>query len=206
MELARRHGALAAILYNQDPGTNYSTATLGAENRDKIVPTAVIPLEVGTAWKASLAEGKEVQVTLLVDSVFEERETWNIIAETKEGDPDNVVFLGAHLDSVPAGPGVNDDGSGTAGLLVILENLIKYTGIKNKVRFGWWGAEELGLVGSLYYTSQLSPEEADKIRFYFNYDMIGSSEPSYIVYDGEETGSKKLFDYLQAAGKPAEYG
>ena len=166
----------------------------------------MIPLEVGNEWKSSLADGKEVEVSLLVDSVFEERETWNIIAETKEGDPDNVVFLGAHLDSVQAGPGVNDDGSGTAGLLVILENLIKYTGIKNKVRFGWWGAEELGLVGSLYYTNQLSSEEADKIRFYFNYDMIGSPVPSYIVYESEEIGSKKLFDYLEAAGKPAQYG
>lgn len=206
LKLARAHGALAVILYNQDPGTNYSSATLGAENRNDIVPTAVVPLEVGNEWKASLADGKDVEVSLLVDSVVEERETWNIIAETKEGDADNVVFLGAHLDSVQAGPGVNDDGSGTAALLVILENLIKYKGIKNKVRFGWWGAEEVGLVGSLYYTSQLSSEEADKIRYYFNYDMIGSPEPSYIVYEGEEIGTQKLFDYLEAADKPAQKG
>lgn len=206
LKLARAHGAPAVILYNQDPGTNYSRATLGAENRDKVVPTAVIPLEVGNEWKAALADGKEVVVSLLVDSVSEERETWNVIAETKEGDPDNVVFLGAHLDSVPAGPGVNDDGSGTAALLVILKSLVKYKGIKNKIRFGWWGAEEVGLVGSLYHTSQLSSDEADKIRYYFNYDMIGSPNPSYIVYEGEQIGSKKLFDHLEAAGKPAEYG
>lgn len=206
LRLARSHGALGVILYNQEPGTNYSTASLGAENRDKVVPTAIIPLEVGNEWKANLADSQDVSVTLLVDSVAEDRETWNIIAETKEGDPDNVVFLGAHLDSVPAGPGVNDDGSGTAGLLVILENLIKYTGIKNKVRFGWWGAEELGLVGSLFHTTGLAAEEADKIRYYFNYDMIGSPNPGYIIYDGEKIGSTKLFDYLEAAGKPAEYG
>lgn len=165
----------------------------------------MIPLEVGTEWSASLADGNEVVASLLVDSVFEERETWNIISETKEGDPDNVVFLGAHLDSVQAGPGINDDGSGTAALLVILENLIKYKGFKNKVRFGWWGAEEVGLVGSLHYTSQLSADEANKIRYYFNYDMIGSPNPAYIVYQGEETGSNILFDYLESKGKPAEY-
>lgn len=179
---------------------------MGAENRFDVVPTAVIPLEVGTEWKKSLTDGDEVTVTLLVDSIFEERETWNVIAETKAGDPDNVVFLGAHLDSVQAGPGVNDDGSGTAALLVILESLIKHEDIQNKVRFGWWGAEEVGLVGSLYHTSQLSAEEADKIRYYFNYDMIGSPNPSFTVYRGEEIGSKKLFDSLEAAGKPAEYG
>lgn len=206
LKLARSNGALGVILYNADPGTDYGSATLGAENRFDIVPTAMIPLEVGTEWKKSLTDGEEVTVTLLVDSIFEERETWNVIAETKAGDADNVIFLGAHLDSVQAGPGVNDDGSGTAALLVILESLIKHKGIENKVRFGWWGAEEVGLVGSLYYTSQLSAEEADKIRYYFNYDMIGSPNPSFIVYRGEEIGSKKLFDSLEAAGKPAEYG
>jgi len=204
--LARAHGAVAAILYNQDPGTNYSSATLQAENRDKVIPTAVIPLEVGTDWKTRLAAGEELTVTLLVDSIFEDRETWNVIAETKEGDADNVIFLGAHLDSVQAGPGINDDGSGTAGILEIARSFAKQKGIKNKVRFGWWGAEESGLVGSLYYTSQLTAEEADKIRYYFNYDMIGSPNPAYIVYEGEEIGSKKLFDYLEKAGKPAAYG
>ncbi|SPO02938.1 related to aminopeptidase Y precursor, vacuolar [Cephalotrichum gorgonifer] len=206
LKLARAHGALGVILYNQTPGTNYSSATLGAENRFDIVPTAVIPLEVGTEWSARLAAGEEVSVSLLVDSIFEERETWNVIAETKEGDPNNVVFLGAHLDSVQAGPGINDDGSGTAGLLVFLDSLVKYKGIKNKVRFGWWGAEESGLVGSTYYTSQLSPEEADKHRYYFNYDMIGSPNPSYVVYEGEAIGSEKLFSYIDKAGKPAEFG
>ncbi|MBE3047494.1 M28 family peptidase, partial [Candidatus Bathyarchaeota archaeon] len=204
--LARAHGAVGAILYNKDPGTNYTAGSFGAENRYKVIPTATIPLEVASEWKKRLAEGKEVPVTLLVDSIFEERETWNIIVETKEGDPDNVVFLGAHLDSVQAGPGVNDDGSGTAGLLVILESLIKYTGIKNKVRFAWWGAEESGLIGSFFYTMGLSGKEADKIRYYFNYDMIASPNPAYRVYEGEEIGTKNLFDYINAAGKPAELG
>jgi Zn-dependent M28 family amino/carboxypeptidase len=63
-----------------------------------------------------------------------------------------------------------------------------------------------GLVGSLYYTSNLTPEDADKIRFYFNYDMIGSPAPSYIVYDGEPIGSNKLLAYLTAKGLPAKFG
>lgn len=206
--LARAHGAVAVIIYNQEPGDTYQSATLGSENRDKVLPMAIIPLEIANYWKESLqAPGNpELYVTLLVDSIFESRETWNVIAETKEGDPDNVIFLGAHLDSVQEGPGINDDGSGTAGILEIARSFAKHPGIKNKVRFGWWGAEESGLVGSLYYTSQLSAEEADKIRYYFNYDMIGSPNPAYVVYDGEEIGSQKLFDYLKAAEKPVEFG
>lgn len=101
-------------------------------------------LETGEAWKARLAAGEELVVNLLVDSIFEERESWNVFAETKEGDPDNVVFLGAHLDSVQAGPGINDDGSGTTALLEIATAIRRYKKFSNKVRFAWWGAEESG--------------------------------------------------------------
>lgn len=142
LKLAKAHGAVAVILYNQTPGTDYGSATLSAENIGLLVPVGVIPLEDGTAWKERLAAGETLEVTLLVDSIFETRESWNVIAETKEGDPNNVVMLGAHLDSVQAGPGVNDDGSGTAGLLELLGSFKKYKGFPNKVRFAWWGAEE----------------------------------------------------------------
>jgi len=201
---AKKAGAVGVLVYNYDPGENYTAATLQPGNRTEVVPMALIPLEVGLDWKDRLAKGEELVATLIVDSLMEDRVTWNVIAETKEGDPDNVVMMGAHLDSVPEGPGINDDGSGTAALLEIMSSFQKYTGFKNKVRFGWWGAEEEGLVGSIFYTGHLTPEEADKIRFYFNYDMIGSIEPAYIVYDGEPTGTNMLVDYLKEAGKPAE--
>lgn len=208
LKLARAHGALAVILYNQTPGTAYGSATLSAENIGKLVPTGIIPLEVGTAWKARLAAGEELTVSILVDSIFEERESWNVISETKEGSPDSVIMLGAHLDSVQAGPGINDDGSGTTALLEILGSFKKYKGFPNKVRFAWWGAEESGLIGSLYYTSKLSEAEADKIKYYFNYDMIGSPAPYYHVYKANDSGvgAETLLDYVGAQGKPAEYG
>ncbi|KAL3952504.1 hypothetical protein ACCO45_012447 [Purpureocillium lilacinum] len=208
LKLAKAHGALAAVLYNQVSG-EISGATLSAENIGKLVPVGVTSLENGLAWSKRVAAGEELKVTLIVDAITETRPSWNIISETKEGDPNNVVMLGAHLDGVQAGPGVNDDGSGSAALLEIMGSLKKYGGFKNKVRLAWWGAEESGLVGSLYYTSQLKEEEADKIKFYFNYDMIGSLEPEYAVYadnDDHKYGAKPLFDYLKAKGKPAEYG
>lgn len=142
VKLAKAHGAVAFILYNQVPGTPITGATLLEENIGKLVPVGVVTLEDGSAWAARLAAGEELIVTLLVDSVAEERETWNVIAETKEGDPNNVILLGAHLDSVQAGAGINDDGSGSAALLELMGSFKKYKGFKNKVRFAWWGAEE----------------------------------------------------------------
>ncbi|KAH9210895.1 hypothetical protein DL95DRAFT_465405 [Leptodontidium sp. 2 PMI_412] len=209
LRFAKDLGALGAILWHQVDGVPNS-ATLDASNIGLIAPVAVVAKSVGEAWKARLAAGEELIVNLLVDSVFEERESWNIFSETKEGDPNNVVMLGAHLDGVQQGPGINDDGSGTSGILEILTAFRHYKGFKNKVRFAWWGAEESGLIGSLYYTSHLSEEEADKIRFYFNYDMIGSPFPVYAVYKGDNPGdtpgAQVLLDYLLAKGKPAYYG
>lgn len=142
LKLAKAHGALAVVLYNQVPGDFITSATLSAENIGKLVPVGVVRLANGEEWKKRLAAGESLKVTLLVDAVNEQRPSWNIISETKEGDPNNVVMLGAHLDSVQAGPGVNDDGSGTAALLELMGSFKKYKGFKNKVRFAWWGAEE----------------------------------------------------------------
>ncbi|KAF1734853.1 putative lipoprotein aminopeptidase LpqL [Beauveria bassiana] len=207
LKLARQHGALAAVLYHNAPGTPTS-ATLGASNLGLLVPVGLVSRDVGEAWRTRLAAGEDLRVTLIIDAVTEPRPGWNIISETKQGDPDNVVMLGAHLDSVQPGPGINDDGSGTAALLEIATSFQKYTGFKNKIRFAWWGAEELGLIGSLYYTAHLSDAEKDKIKFYFNYDMIASPEPKFVVYadnDAHEYGAVPLYDYLKEAGATPEY-
>lgn len=105
--------------------------------------------------------------------------------------------------------GVNDDGSGSAALLEIARSLSRYSGYANKVRLAWWGAEESGLVGSLYHVSQMSERELDAVRFYFNYDMIGSPVPFYHVYadtDAHKVGGQILVDYLEAQGHDVEYG
>ncbi|KAK4164688.1 putative aminopeptidase [Cladorrhinum sp. PSN259] len=208
LKFAKAKGALGVILYNQAPGTDYATPTLGAENLGQIIPVGIVPLEVGTAWIARLGAGETLTVNLLVDAIAEIRETWNVIAETKEGDPNNVIMLGAHLDSVQQGPGINDDGSGTAALLELMTSIKSYKGFPNKIRFAWWGAEESGLVGSLHYTSTLTEEEANKIKYYFNYDMIGSPFPIYEIetYENSGIGAKLLEDYLVSKGKTVEHG
>ena len=109
-----------------------------------------------------------------------------VIAETPKGDPNNVVVVGAHLDSVPAGPGINDDGSGTALLLTMAQRLARPGHpLKQKIRFGWWGAEEEGLIGSNYYAENLSQAEVDKIDVMLDYDMLSSPNYARLVYDGD---------------------
>ncbi|HKA84669.1 MAG TPA: M20/M25/M40 family metallo-hydrolase, partial [Acidimicrobiales bacterium] len=100
------------------------------------------------------------------------------------GRDDNVVIVGAHLDSVPVGPGINDDGSGVGTILEVAEDM-KNVRPENTVRFAFWGAEEIGTIGSAYYLSRLPQEERDKIALYLNFDMIGSPNPVRFVYDGD---------------------
>ncbi|KAI9154807.1 Aminopeptidase Y [Paramyrothecium foliicola] len=206
LKLAAAHGAEGVILYHNAPG-QVTAANLGFENIGLLPPVGTIRQDVGVSWVQRLTAGEDLVVKLYVDSTFETRETFNIIAETKEGDPNNVIVLGAHLDSVQAGAGINDDGSGTSTILEIVSSFKKYKGFKNKVRFIWWGAEESGLIGSLYYTRTLPEEERDKIRFYFNYDMIGSVNPKFDVYvgtnAGDAYGAALLEEYLLEQGRPA---
>jgi Zn-dependent M28 family amino/carboxypeptidase len=96
------------------------------------------------------------------------------------------VLLGAHLDSVEAGPGINDNGSGTATLLEIAEELAELgTPVRNQVRFAFWGAEEAGLVGSTEYVEQLTAEERGQIMLNLNFDMVGSPNFVRFIYDGD---------------------
>jgi len=110
--------------------------------------------------------------------------SFNVLAESTHGDPDNTIMVGAHLDSVNQGPGIQDNGSGSAAILEVAEQMAKVKP-RNQVRFAWWGAEESGLVGSDNYVFGLPQEELDQIALYLNFDMIGS--PNYVrfIYDGD---------------------
>ncbi|GAA4128432.1 M28 family metallopeptidase [Actinomadura keratinilytica] len=113
---------------------------------------------------------------------------YNLIADWPGGDTGEVLMAGAHLDSVTAGPGINDNGSGAAGVLEAALTVAR-TGYRpsRHLRFGWWGAEERGLVGSRYYVNSLTAAERTAIKGYLNYDMIGSPNAGYFVYDGDNS-------------------
>src|SRR3712207_8396370 len=100
------------------------------------------------------------RVRIRTDTRVGNRETANVVGETKGGAADRVVVVGAHLDSVTEGEGINDNGSGTATVLEIATQMGRL-GITpgNKVRFAFWGAEEWGLLGSEHYVSRLTEGE-----------------------------------------------
>lgn len=114
--------------------------------------------------------------------------TYNLLAETPEGDAGNVIMFGAHLDSVSRGPGINDNGTGSAAILqAALDYAASGATPTNKLRFAFWGAEEQGLVGSTYYVDSLSEEERGQIAAYLNFDMVGSPNAGYFTYDGDDS-------------------
>ncbi|MFF9005794.1 M28 family peptidase [Streptomyces goshikiensis] len=106
----------------------------------------------------------------------------NLIADWPGGPADQVVMFGAHLDSVSAGPGINDNGSGSATLL---ENALvlaqKNPTLTKHVRFAWWTDEEQGLNGSKFYVGRLSSAEKSAIKGYYNFDMVGSTNGGYFI-------------------------
>ncbi|MCC3769188.1 M28 family metallopeptidase [Streptomyces sp. UNOC14_S4] len=124
---------------------------------------------------------------------------YNLIADWPGGDTNHVVFAGSHLDSVNAGPGINDNGSGSAGILEVALAVAREGYKPDKhLRFGWWGAEELGMRGSQYYVNSLPSAERSKIDGYLNFDMIGSPNPGYYVY-GYDANLQSLFEDWFAA-------
>ncbi|MFJ2744348.1 M28 family metallopeptidase [Streptomyces sp. NPDC087440] len=130
---------------------------------------------------------------------------YNLIADWPGGDPNKVLMAGAHLDSVTAGAGINDNGSGSAA---VLESALAVSRAQLKpdkhLRFGWWGAEELGLLGSKAYVNSLPAAERAKFAGYLNFDMIGSPNPGYFVYDDDPTIEKTFKDYYAGLGIPTE--
>ncbi|QGQ18119.1 M20/M25/M40 family metallo-hydrolase [Cellulomonas sp. JZ18] len=178
-------GAVGVVVYNNAEGL--FAGTLGAEG---VVAVPVVGLSQADGQRlVQAAQSTAVEVTLDARVHFEEVESFNVLAETRAGRDDNVVMLGAHLDSVEEGAGINDNGSGSAAILEVAVKLAKERRLNNTVRFAWWGAEELGLEGSTAYVRELAEQEGelDRIATYLNFDMVGS--PNYVigVYDADQS-------------------
>ena len=175
----------AAVIFNEgNPGRTdlLTSVTLGDP---AAVPVVGISYADGVAlYEAALAG--PVTVSVATETLSETRTTVNVLADTPRGDPNRVVVVGAHLDSVLDGPGINDNGSGTA---TILETAIQFAREGKKpqqqLRFAFWGAEENNLLGSTHYVESLTDDELATIYANLNFDMLGS--PNYVrfVYDGD---------------------
>ncbi|KAK3076506.1 hypothetical protein LTS18_012825, partial [Coniosporium uncinatum] len=160
--LAGAAGAAGAIIYNNVPG-EIAGGTLGPPPRPEgdYVPTVQVTQANGTAILDSITAGGNVTGTIDAFSIILNITTFNVLAETVGGDKDNVLVLGGHSDSVEAGPGINDDGSGIMGILETAIQLSNYS-TNNAVRFAFWGAEEEGLLGSTHYVQDLNSTDAGR--------------------------------------------
>lgn len=148
------------------------------------LPVAVIGDEGGAALRRAtgtarvVLDGKTATVT-----------SRNVLAQTRTGSTRDVVMVGAHLDSVPQGPGINDNGTGVAAVLETALQLGPEPDVSNAVRFAFWGGEERRLAGSLDYVFNRSRDELNDIALYLNVDMIGSPNAGYFTYDGDQSGA-----------------
>jgi Zn-dependent M28 family amino/carboxypeptidase len=181
---AQAAGYDAVIIFNegQEGRTALLTGTLG---RIFTIPVVGLSFADGSELYTQAQAGVTATVTTDTES-NPEALTKNVIATSKRGDADQRVVVGSHLDSVVAGPGINDNGSGTSQDLEIAEEMSEL-GIRprRQLTFAFWGAEEAGLLGSEHYVSTLTPDQVGQLYANLNFDMVAS--PNYVrfVYDGD---------------------
>lgn len=213
--VAAERGAVAVIVANNEDGEAMG-ATLG-EATDVKVPV----ISVTKAAGAQLRGQQDAPVVIKLNAGVDIEQTRNVIAQTATGSTEDVVMVGAHLDSVAEGPGINDNASGVAAVLETALQLGSSPSIPNAVRFGFWGAEENGLLGSANYVESLDVEALKDIALYLNFDMLASPNPGYFTLDGDQSTTpdaregvprvpegaagieRTLVAYLDRAGKPA---
>ena len=196
---AQAAGASAVIIMNEGQAGRTGLTNMIGDATGLTIPAIFTTFAAGQ----DLAATPGATVTVTVDFTAEQRPSYNVLAETAGGNPDNVVMAGAHLDSVQAGAGINDNGSGSAA---VLETAIQMAKVKttNRVRFAWWGAEESGLLGSRHYVAQLTEEEADDIALYLNFDMIASPNYTFGIYDGDNSGGTAAPGFIPAGSAEIE--
>ena len=185
---AEAAGAEGVIIFNQgntEDRMGLIGGTLGT-------PVGIPVVDVSFADGVKILNSN-LPVTIITDTQSEIRNTFNVLADSTSGRTDRVVVVGAHLDSETAGEGINDNGSGSAAILEIAEEIAEL-GLKptNRLRFAFWGAEESGLLGAEHYVSTLTQQQQAKIMLNLNFDMVGSPNFVRFVYDGNgsATGTK----------------
>lgn len=182
---AEAAGAVGVIIFNEGNSPDREPLFGGTLGGPVVsIPVVSASFAFGIALNDLIDDG--LMLRLKTDTVSETRSTVNVLADTPGGRADRIVIVGAHLDSVSEGPGINDNGSGTATVLEIALQMAAL-GIepRNKVRFAFWGAEESGLLGSEYYVSTLDTSQIKKISVNLNFDMVGSLNYARFVYDGD---------------------
>ena len=187
-ENAAAAGAIGIVIFNQGntaaPDRNNIPAVTLTANNTSGIPVIGTTYALGETLAGLTPAGLRMRV--FANTLRQMLPTANVLAEKRGTNDNNVVMAGAHLDSVLAGPGINDNGSGSAAILEAAVLLAKLKP-QNTLRFAWWGAEESGLVGSTNYVNGLSQAQKDRIALYLNFDMIGSSNYIFMTYDADQS-------------------
>ena len=193
-ENAQAAGYDAAIIFNEgQPGRDETLAgTLTADDLSTI-PVIGTSFAIGEELYNQVKAGAVTVHVATTTEIVRDVPTANLLATTKTGRADRQVVVGSHLDSVPEGPGINDNGSGTSTDLEVALQMARLN-VKpvNQVRFAWWGAEESGLVGSQYYVDNLSKKQIQNTAVNLNFDMVGSPNFVRFVYDGDASDTDSL--------------
>jgi Zn-dependent M28 family amino/carboxypeptidase len=151
------------------------------------IPVVGVSYELGRSLEIAARGGATVRLD--VNAVTGKRLTRNVLADTAWNNDSSLIIVGAHLDSVPEGPGINDNGSGSAVVLEAALRLAKGPAqARSGVRFAFWGAEERGLIGSRHHVGSLSEEIRRHIALYINLDMVGSPNFARFIHTSAVTG------------------
>jgi Zn-dependent M28 family amino/carboxypeptidase len=187
---ARDAGAGAALIFNDGFSGREAPLFITAP-QDMQIPAIMTSNDVGEELVSQVRSGQNPVVHVVVDATTTPITQYNVIADSRKGDAGRTIVVGAHLDSVEAGPGINDNGSGSSTLIETAEQISRL-GLtpKNRLRFAFWGAEEAGLVGSTAYVNeQVANGGIGDIEANLNFDMVGSPNFVRFVYDGDLSNS-----------------
>lgn len=191
---AQAAGAAAAIIFNEGQPGREDAVQGSLDGGALSIPAIGASFALGEA----LAAIGTTEVQLRVDTRLEEITVHNLLIDLP-GASQEIVVVGAHLDSVLAGPGINDNGSGTALVVELaVQAALAQLQAEPTLRFALWGAEESGLIGSSAYVAGLSTDELDRHVATLNFDMVASPNGVRFVYDGD--------DSADLAGYPAPEG
>jgi Zn-dependent M28 family amino/carboxypeptidase len=178
-------GAAGVVIMNEGTGGR-TDAFSGQLTQSAAVPVVGVSYAFGRSLENAIRDGATAHVA--VDAVSGTRRTRNVLADTAGDGESSLIVVGAHLDSVPEGPGINDNGSGSAAVLEAALRLA--VPARHGLRFAFWGAEERGLLGSRHHVGALSEEARRHIALYINLDMVGS--PNFIRFVQSSAATTEL--------------
>ena len=184
---AKTAGAAGVLIFNDGWQTRTGPVAVTAPPYVGI-PVATTSFAVGQALYTATQQGT-VTMDFVVNATTTPNAQYNLIADSRRGNPDRTILVGGHLDSVEEGPGINDNGSGVSAMAEVAKEIADLPrNPRNRLRFAFWGAEEAGLVGSTAYVAdQVASGDIEQIEANLNFDMLGSPNFVRFVYDGDNS-------------------